>query len=152
MAQTDDGRFAWQRSKSRALLSQEGRVSSVSNGRMIRRLIAFYLFKLRIVAEQRRVYGAGMNRAHFGRYTVISFQLDVLSISSRRDSKSGLARVGTVSRYNANGVSLLSTNGPVNALFEDQGRKHAGSVAARCLDDCELASSYVLSFHLNRRV
>ena len=119
-------------------------------GGLIRRLTAFFLFKTQNCgSERRRVCCAGMGNELTSAGVPSSLRnLDVLSILRDRDSNIWVGTSRGLFRYNANGVSLLSTHetaGPVAALFEDrEGNIWIGS--ARGLD--QLRDSAFVTYFL----
>jgi ligand-binding sensor domain-containing protein/signal transduction histidine kinase len=125
MAQTDDGKI-WLGTERRGLFYlQQGRISSVSNGRSDTKINCF------LPLQNSELWVGtpnGVLRWNGKELTLAAIpsslrNLDVLSILRDRDWNIWVGTSRGLFRYNANGVSLLSTHetaGPVTALFEDR--------------------------------
>jgi ligand-binding sensor domain-containing protein/signal transduction histidine kinase len=125
MAQTDDGKI-WLATEHRGLFYlQNGRISSVSDGRADRKIQCFLPLKgseLWVGTANGVLHWNGTDLSSAGVPSSL-LNLDVLSILRDRDSNIWMGTSRGLFRYNANGVSLLSTHGttgPVTALFEDR--------------------------------
>ena len=125
MVQTDDGKI-WLATESRGLFYlQEGRISSVSNGRADRKINCFLPFKN---SELWIGTANGLLRWNGKELTLAGVpksvpNLDILSILRDRDSNIWIGASRGLFRYNATGISLLNTHeatGPVTAIFEDR--------------------------------
>jgi len=140
MAQTDDGKI-WLGTERRGLFYlQEGRVLSASNGRVGMKtncLLPLQNSELWVGTAKGVLRWTGTKLTLAG---VPSSLLNpaVLSILRDRDSNIWVGTSRGLFRYNTTGVSLLSTTGPVAALFEDrEGNIWIGSTRG----DCETALS-----------
>jgi ligand-binding sensor domain-containing protein/signal transduction histidine kinase len=125
MAQTDDGKI-WLGTERRGLFYlQEGRVSSAANGGVdtkINCVLPLQNSELLVGTAKGVQRWNGTNLTPAGVPSAL-LNLDVLSILRDRDSNIWVGTSRGLFRYNANGVSLLSTHettGPVAALFEDR--------------------------------
>jgi len=125
MAQTDDGKI-WLGTEHQGLFYlQEGRVSSVSNGRVDTKfncLLPLQNSELWVGTAKGVLRWSGTKLTLAGVPSSLH-NLDVLSILRDRDSNIWVGTSRGLFRYNASGLSLLSTHetsGPVAALFEDR--------------------------------
>ncbi len=122
MVQTDDGKI-WLGTERRGLFYlQEGRVSSASNGRADTKINCFLPLQnseLWVGTAKGVLRWSGTKLTSAGVPSSL-LNLDVLSILRDRDSNIWVGTSRGLFRYNANGVSLLITTGPVGALFEDR--------------------------------
>jgi PAS domain S-box-containing protein len=125
MAQTDDGKI-WLGTEHQGLFYlQNGRVSSVSNGRVDTKmncLLPLQNSELWVGTAKGVLRWSGKKLTLAGVPSSLH-NLDVLSILRDRDSNIWVGTSRGLFRYNANGLSLLSTHetsGPVAALFEDR--------------------------------
>jgi PAS domain S-box-containing protein len=122
MTQTDDGKI-WLGTERRGLFYlQEGRVSSASNGlddRKINCLLPLQNSELLVGTAKGMLRWSGTALTLAGLPSSL-LDLNVLSILRDRDSNIWVGTSRGLFRYNSNGVSLLSTTGPVGALFEDR--------------------------------
>jgi PAS domain S-box-containing protein len=122
MAQTDDGKI-WLGTERRGLFYlQGGRVLSASNGRddtKINCLLPLQDSELWVGTAKGVLRWSGTKLTLVGVPKSL-LNLDVLSILRDRDSNIWIGTSRGLFQYNANGVSLLSTTGPVAALFEDR--------------------------------
>ena len=125
MAQTDDGKI-WLATEHRGLFYlQQGRISSISNGRSDRKIHCFLPLQnseLWVGTANGLVRWNGTELSSAGLPSSL-LSPDVLSILRDRDSNIWIGTSRGLFRHNANGVSLLSTQettGPVTALFEDR--------------------------------
>jgi PAS domain S-box-containing protein len=122
MAQTDDGKIWLGTERQGLFYLQEGRVSTASNGRVdtkINCLLPLQNSELWVGTAK------GVQRWSRTKLTLAGvpkslLNLDVLSILRDRDTNIWVGTSRGLFRYNENGVSLLSTTGPVAALFEDR--------------------------------
>jgi len=125
MAQGNDGKI-WLATDRRGLFYlQEGRISSVSNGRVDTKISCF------LPLQNSELWVGtthGVLRWNGKELTSASvpsslLNLDVLSILRDRDSNIWIGTSSGLFRYNENGLYLLNaseTTGPVTALFEDR--------------------------------
>jgi ligand-binding sensor domain-containing protein/signal transduction histidine kinase len=122
MAQSDDGKI-WLGTERRGLFYlQDGHVLSASQGRVdtkINCLLPLQNSELWAGTAQGVLRWTGTKLTSSGVPSSLQ-NLDVLSILRDRDSNIWVGTNRGLFRYNANGVSLLSTTGPVTALFEDR--------------------------------
>jgi len=125
MAQTDDGKI-WLGTEHQGLFYlQEGRVSSVSNGRVDTKfncLLPLQNSELWVGTAKGVLRWSGTKLTLAGVPSSLH-NLDVLSILRDRDSNIWVGTSRGLFRYNPSGLSLLSTHetsGPVAALFEDR--------------------------------
>ena len=122
MAQTDDGKI-WLGTERRGLFYlQEGRVSRASNGQAntkINCLLPLHNSELWVGTAHGALRWNGTELTSAGVPSSLR-NVDVLSILRDRDSNIWFGTRRGLFRYNSNGVSLLSTTGPVAALFEDR--------------------------------
>jgi PAS domain S-box-containing protein len=122
MAQTDDGKI-WLGTEHQGLFYlQGGRVSSASNGRLdtkINCLLPLQNSELWVGTAKGVLRWSGTKLTSAGVPSSL-LNLDVLSILRDRDSNIWVGTSRGLFRYNTNGVTLLSTTGPVAALFEDR--------------------------------
>jgi ligand-binding sensor domain-containing protein/signal transduction histidine kinase len=122
MAQTDDGKV-WLGTERRGLFYlQEGRVSRASNGQVdtkINCLLPLQDSELWVGTAHGALRWNGTELTSAGVPSSLR-NVDVLSILRDRDSNIWFGTRRGLFRHNANGVSLLSTTGPVAALFEDR--------------------------------
>jgi len=122
MAQTDDGKI-WLGTERRGLFYlQEGRVLSALNGRDDTKINCFMPLQnseLWVGTAKGVLRWSGTKLTLAGVPSSL-LNLDVLSILRDRDSNIWVGTSRGLFRYNVNGVSLLSTPGPVAALFEDR--------------------------------
>jgi signal transduction histidine kinase/ligand-binding sensor domain-containing protein len=122
MAQTDDGKI-WLGTERRGLFYlQEGRISSASNGRDDPKINCFLPLQNSElwVGTAKGVLGWNGTKLTLAGVPSSLRNLDVLSILRDRDSNIWVGTSRGLFRYNANGVSFLNTDEPVNALFEDR--------------------------------
>jgi len=122
MAQTDDGKI-WLGTERRGLFYlQEGRVLNASSGRVDTKtncLLPLQNSELWVGTAKGVLRWTGTKLTSAGVPSSL-LNLDVLSILRDRDSNIWVGTTRGLYRYSANGVSLLSTTGPVAALFEDR--------------------------------
>ena len=122
MAQTEDGKI-WLGTERRGLFYlREGRVTSASSGRDDTKINCFLPFQnseLWVGTSKGVLRWNGIKLTSAGVPSSL-LNLDVLSILRDRDSNIWVGTSRGLFRYSANGVSLLSTDGPVGALFEDR--------------------------------
>ncbi|WP_263351530.1 two-component regulator propeller domain-containing protein [Acidicapsa acidisoli] len=122
MTQTDDGKI-WLGTEGRGLFHlQEGRVSSVSNGRddtKINCVLPLQNSELWVGTAKGVLRWNGTELTSAGVPPSLR-NIEVLSMLRDRDSNIWVGTSRGLFRYNANGVSFLSTTGPVDALFEDR--------------------------------
>jgi len=122
MTQTADGKI-WLGTERRGLFYlQQGRVSSASNApddRKINCLLPLQNSELLVGTAKGMLRWSGTELT-LARLPSSLLNLNVLSILRDRDSNIWVGTSRGLFRYNANGVSLLSTTGPVSALFEDR--------------------------------
>ena len=125
MAQTDDGKI-WLATEHQGLFYlQNGRISSVPNGRTDRAINCFLPLQnseMWVGTENGVLRWNGKELTSAGVPSSL-LNLDVLSFLRDRDSNIWIGSSRGLFRYNANGVSLPSTResaGPVTALFEDR--------------------------------
>jgi ligand-binding sensor domain-containing protein/signal transduction histidine kinase len=122
MAQTDDGKI-WLGTERRGLFYlQEGRVLSASNGRVATRtncLLPLQNSELWVGTANGVLRWTGTKLTLAGVPSSL-LNLEVLSILRDRDSNIWVGTSHGLFRYNADGVFLLNTTGPVAALFEDR--------------------------------
>jgi PAS domain S-box-containing protein len=122
MGQTDDGKI-WLGTERRGLFYlQEGRVPSRSNGRVdskINCLLPLQNSELWVGTAKGLLRWNGKELTLAGVPSSLR-NLDILSILRDRDSNIWVGTNRGLFRYSANRVSLLSTAGPVSALFEDR--------------------------------
>jgi ligand-binding sensor domain-containing protein/signal transduction histidine kinase len=122
MAQTGDGKI-WLGTERRGLFYlQGGHVLSASNGRddmKINCLLPLQNSELWVGTTKSVLRWNGTKLTLAGVPSSL-LNLDVLSILRDRDSNIWVGTTRGLFRYNAKRVSLLSTTGPVGALFEDR--------------------------------
>jgi len=122
MAQTEDGKI-WLGTERRGLFYlQEGRVLSTLNGRAdtkINCLLSLQNSEL-WVGTAKGVLRWNRRELTWAGVPSSLLNLDVRSILRDRDSNIWFGTSRGLFRYNANGFFLLSTTGPVDALFEDR--------------------------------
>jgi ligand-binding sensor domain-containing protein/signal transduction histidine kinase len=122
MAQSDDGKV-WLGTERRGLFYlQEDRVLSASNGRVdtkINCILPLRNSELWVGTDKgvMRWSGTQLTSADV---PLSLLNLEVLSLLRDRDSNIWVGTSRGVFRYNPDGVSLLTTTGPVAALFEDR--------------------------------
>jgi PAS domain S-box-containing protein len=122
MAQTDDGKI-WLGTEHQGLFYlQGGRISSASNGLVdtkINCLLPLQKSELWVGTAKGVLRWSGTKLTLAGVPSSL-FNLDVLSMLRDRNSNIWVGTSRGLFRYSANGVSLLSTTAPVDALFEDR--------------------------------
>jgi signal transduction histidine kinase/ligand-binding sensor domain-containing protein len=122
MAQTEDGKI-WLGTERRGFFYlQEGRVLSVSSGRVDTKINCFLPLQnseLLVGTDKGVMRWSGTKLTSEGVPAAL-LNLNVLSILRDRDSNIWVGTSRGLFRYNGKGVSLLSTAAPVGALFEDR--------------------------------
>ena len=122
MAQTDDGKI-WLGTEHRGVFYlQEGRVLRASNGRddtKINCLLPLQGSELWVGTATGVMRWSGTRLTSAGVPPSLR-NIDVLSILRDRDANIWVGTSRGLFRYNANGAPLLSTTGPIAALFEDR--------------------------------
>ena len=125
MVQTDDGKIWLATERQGLFYLQEGRISTVSNGRVDSKTNCFLPLpnsELWVGTTKGVLRWNGKELTSAGVPSSLR-NLDVLSILRDRESNIWVGTSRGLFRYNANGVFLLSTHettGPVTALFEDR--------------------------------
>jgi len=122
MVQTEDGKI-WLGTERRGLFYlQKGRVSSALNGlddTKINCLLPLQNSELWVGTAKGMLHWDGTELTSVGIPSSLR-NLDIHSIVRDRDSNIWVGTSRGLFRYNANGVSLLSSTGPVATVFEDR--------------------------------